>query len=225
GFPVASNTVARAGEPSSDPVANRSTPTSRALLESSWPTITVKGWVVVPPLASVAVTVMTAVPVRPFTEVKVIVRFVPLPPRTMFPFGIRAWLSDVAETAMLAGGVWSSATVNPTGPTVNPVVVVWVGIGLSVVAAFGCGLTVTRKLVVVVPPLPSATVTVTVVVPFWPAGGSTVLVRFAPLPPRTMFPFGTSVGLLDVGVTVKLAGGVWSSPTVNPTGPTGTPVV
>ena len=44
---------------------------------------------------------------------------------------------------------------------------------------------------------PSLTVTVMLAVPFWLAAGVTVTVRLAPLPPNTMFPLGTSVGLFE----------------------------
>ena len=43
--------------------------------------------------------------------------------------------------------------------------------------------------------------------------------RLAPLPPRTMFPLGTSVGLEELAVTVRLAVAVSASATVNATGP------
>ena len=50
---------------------------------------------------------------------------------------------------------------------------------------------------------PSLTVTVIVVVPVCPAAGVSVTVRLAPLPPKTMFAFGTSAGLVELPLTVR----------------------
>jgi hypothetical protein len=47
------------------------------------------------------------------------------------------------------------------------------------------------------------------------AAGVIVTVRLAPDPPNTMFAFGTSVVLLELPLTVKLATAVSISPTVN----------
>jgi hypothetical protein len=47
------------------------------------------------------------------------------------------------------------------------------------------------------------------------AAGVTVTVRFTPVPPNTMFAFGTNVVSLDVPLTVKLEAAVSKSPTVN----------
>jgi hypothetical protein len=47
-----------------------------------------------------------------------------------------------------------------------------------------------------------------------------VTVRFAPLPPNTMFPLGSSVGLFELPLTLKLPAGVSPSATVNAIGPT-----
>ena len=43
--------------------------------------------------------------------------------------------------------------------------------------------------------VPSFTETVMVALPLWLAAGVMLIVRFAPLPPREMFPFGTRVGI------------------------------
>ena len=50
---------------------------------------------------------------------------------------------------------------------------------------------------------PSLTVTVMVAVPLWLLAGVTVTVRFAPLPPKTMFEVGTKVVLLLLALTFK----------------------
>src|SRR5262245_55693042 len=61
---------------------------------------------------------------------------------------------------------------------------------------------------------PSLTVTVIVAVPNWFVAGVTVTFRLAPLPPKTMFPLGTSVGLDELPLAVRLAAAVSASPTV-----------
>ena len=67
--------------------------------------------------------------------------------------------------------------------------------------------------------VPSFTFTVIVAFPFWFGAGVTITVRFAPLPPNTMFPFGISVALLLEAVIVSELSGVSWSPTVNATAP------
>jgi hypothetical protein len=62
---------------------------------------------------------------------------------------------------------------------------------------------------------PSLTVIVIVLVPVWFVAGVMVAVRLAPLPPKTMFEFGTSVVLEDVPLTVSEPAAVSASPTVN----------
>ena len=67
--------------------------------------------------------------------------------------------------------------------------------------------------------VPSSTLTVIVVVPFAFGAGVIVTVRLAPLPPKTMLPFGTSVVLLEVPLTMSEPGAVSTSPTVKPIAP------
>src|SRR4051812_41970243 len=76
------------------------------------------------------------------------------------------------------------------------------------------GVTVSTKLSEALPPLPSLTVMVIVVVPVWFAAGVMVTVRLAPLPPKLMLALGTSVVLDEDPASVRLAAGVWASPTV-----------
>ncbi len=78
--------------------------------------------------------------------------------------------------------------------------------------------TVTTKLSLALK-APSLTVTVIVLVPVCPAAGVTLTVRLAPLPPKTIPLSGTSAGLLEVPLTVKLPTAVSMSPTVNPIAP------
>src|SRR5579859_6790103 len=88
----------------------------------------------------------------------------------------------------------------------------------------GGGLTVTRKLVLVLND-PSLTVTVMSVVPLWLDTGVTVTVRLEPLPPNAILPFGTSVWFEDTPLTVKLLAGLSMSPTVKPIGPATVPAL
>src|SRR6267378_27426 len=76
-------------------------------------------------------------------------------------------------------------------------------------------LTVRIKLLLVVDD-PSLTVSVIVAVPNWLAAGVSVTVRFAPVPPKTMFAFGTSVRSDEPPPTVRFVAGVSASPTVKP---------
>ena len=74
---------------------------------------------------------------------------------------------------------------------------------------------------------PSLTVIVIVAIPLCPpfrkAFGVTVTVRFAPLPPKTMFASGTNAWLLDLPVNVSAAAGAPTSPTVKGIAPVLTP--
>ena len=63
--------------------------------------------------------------------------------------------------------------------------------------------------------VPSLTVTVMVLVPDNPDAGVTVTVRLVPLPPNTMLLVGTRVGLDEVALRMRLAGGVSRSLIVN----------
>ena len=70
------------------------------------------------------------------------------------------------------------------------------------------------KVSTAVSPAPSSTVIVIVAVPVWLVAGVMVTVRLAPLPPNVMFPFGTSVVLLEVPLRVRLLAAVSASPIV-----------
>jgi hypothetical protein len=69
-------------------------------------------------------TVTVAVPACPTTGVRVIVRVAPDPPRLMFASGRTVWLELVAVTVRAPAAVSASETVNETGPTGVPHVVV-----------------------------------------------------------------------------------------------------
>src|ERR1043165_561829 len=75
-------------------------------------------------------------------------------------------------------------------------------------------LTVSPKLVLVPPLAASATVMVMVVFPNWFGAGVTVTVRLPALPPNTMLPTGTNVGLEELAVKVSWFAEVLSSPMV-----------
>src|SRR5439155_14351045 len=66
---------------------------------------------------------------------------------------------------------------------------------------------------------PSLTVTVMVALPDWFVAGINVTVRLEPLPPKRILPFGTSPGLEEVPLTVRLEAGLSASPTVKLIGP------
>src|SRR6266487_6194146 len=79
-------------------------------------------------------------------------------------------------------------------------------------------LTVRRKLLLA-RNCPSLTLTVIVALPVWPVAGVTVTVRVVPLPPNTMLFSGTSVGLDELPLNVKLPAAVSTSPIVKFNGP------
>jgi len=56
-------------------------------------------------------------------------------------------------------------------------------------------------------------------VPVCPDAGVTVTVRFAPLPPKTMFASGTNVVFDELRVRFRLAGAVSTSPIVKLSAP------
>ena len=74
--------------------------------------------------------------------------------------------------------------------------------------------TVSTKLVLLVI-CPSLTCSVIVAVPDWFAAGVSVTVRFAPLPPKTIFPFRIKAGFEELPETVRLLAAVSVSLTVN----------
>src|SRR6266436_8024762 len=73
--------------------------------------------------------------------------------------------------------------------------------------------------------VPSLTLTVIVALPVCPAAPVAVTVRFDPDPPNTMLAFGTSVGLDELPLTVKLPAAVSTSPTVKLNGPAVPPML
>src|SRR2546422_609575 len=95
---------------------------------------------------------------------------------------------------------------------------------LDTVGGSFTALTVTTKCVLTLY-CPSLTFTVIVATPFWLAAGLTVTVRFDPDPPKTMLLVGTSVGLDEPLLNVRLPAGLSASPTVNGIAPVGVSTV
>src|SRR5881296_1985229 len=177
-------------------------------------TVTTKLTLVVASLPSVTLTVMRERPNRLESGVTVTVRLFPPPPNWTLPAGISVVLDDVAESSRLAAGVKSSPTVKASGPVEVSSSIVWAAIVETTGGLFGA-LTVSRKPVLVEPPLPSVTVSVMVAEPERLARGVTTIARLVPLPPREMLLSGTSDGSDDEAVTVSRAAGVSTSLTLN----------
>jgi hypothetical protein len=161
---------------------------------------------------SLTVTVIVAVPFWLAAGVIVTVRLAPDPPNTMFAFGTSVVLLDVPLTVSEATAVSKSPTVNAIALVAVSSFVDCAAISLIVGALFV--FTVSKNVSEVVKD-PSLTDTVIVADPDWLFAGVTVTVRFAPVPPNTMFAFGTSVVLLEEPLTVKEPVDVSKSPTVN----------
>ena len=124
---------------------------------------------------------------------------------------------DARVTVRLVAAVSTSPIVKAMAPVDVPWVMVLSAMSEIVGASFTAFIVNLNVSVSVF--APSLTVTVIVADPLWFAAGVTVTVRFAPLPPNTMFAFGTRVVLLEVPVRVRLSTGVSTSPTVKPNGP------
>src|SRR5438093_3806512 len=73
---------------------------------------------------SLTVSVILLVPVWPAAGVTVTVRLDPLPPKTMFALGTKVRFVEVPLTKRLPAAVSASPTVNASGPTAVPTVVV-----------------------------------------------------------------------------------------------------
>ena len=82
------------------------------------------------------------------------------------------------------------------------------------------GLTVKTKFVDAVS-VPSLTVTVIVDVPLPPGAGVMTTLRLAPVPPKVILAFGTSVVFDEAPESVRLLGCVSASPIVNAIAPVG----
>ena len=167
----------------------------------------------IPPSASVTVTVILAVPFWLAAGVTVKVRSLPAPPKTILLLGTKVGLSDVTATCKSATGVSTSPMVKGMAAVTVFWAVVWLVISVIVGRSL-TGFTVRVKVSDVAWLLPSVTVTVISELPARLAAGVTVRVRSLPLPPKTILAAGIKVRLLEVNVTCKSATAVWSSPIV-----------
>src|SRR4051794_11713275 len=137
------------------------------------------------------------------------VRFEPLPPITILLKGTREGLEELKFSNRFPTGDSASPTVKGRGS-----VLVSIGISRSAIREIAggsfTGFTVTAKIALALD-RPSLTVSVMVALPLWLVAGRTVTVRWVPLPPKTMLAGGTSVGLDEALLSVRLAGGVFLS--------------
>ena len=89
---------------------------------------------------------------------------------------------------------------------------------IDMVGASFTALTVTKKYSLV-DSVPSLTVTVMVADPDSLSAGVTVTVRLASLPPKTMFPLGTTVVSDETALKIRLPVDVSTSPMLKPNAP------
>ena len=164
---------------------------------------------------SLTVTVICALPVLFAAGVTFTVRFAPLPPKTMFAFGTNVVEDELAESVKLDAAVSASPIVTAITAVAWFIVTVWSAIPEIVGGVFGAGgLTVTVKLEFALF-VPSLTEIVICALPAWFAAGVTFTVRLAPLPPKTILAFGTSVVEDELAESVNFVAEVSASPIVN----------
>jgi hypothetical protein len=159
--------------------------------------------------------VMSVLPLWFAAGVTFTVRFAPLPPKTILPFGTSAVEEELAESVRLAAAVSASPIVNGIAAVAVFSATVCAAIVEIVGGVFGAGastVTVKMELALFVP---SLTETVICALPVWFAAGVTFTVRLAPLPPNTILPFGTSVVDEELAERVKPPAAVSASPMVN----------
>ena len=186
------------------------------VMSGGWLTVTTNVSLAVS-VPSLTVTVIAAVPVWPDAGVTVTVRSAPLPPKAMFALGTRAVLLLPAVRVKADSAVSASPTVNAIAPVLAPTKTVWSGM-LLIVGTWLFWATVKMKLLSVVSS-PSLTVSVMVAMPVWSAAGVTMTVRFAPLPPKTMFASGMRVVSLLLAPMVSESADVSTSPMVKAIAP------
>src|SRR5882757_2078768 len=129
-------------------------------------------------------------------------------------FGTSAVLRDVPERVRLAADVSASPIVNAIAAVAWFSFTAWLAMAEIVGGVLTGACTVKVKVVLVVF-TPSLTEIVICALPVWLAAGVIFTVRLAPLPPNTMFAFGTSAVLREVPERVRLAAAVSASPMVN----------
>src|SRR6266511_3277723 len=131
----------------------------------------------------------------------------------MLPLGTSVGLDELPLAVRLPAAVSASPTVKAIAPVELSSLMVTLLMQEIVGGVLPEGLTISTKVSLAVS-APSLTVTVIVAVPVCPAAGVTVTVRLAPLPPKTMLPLCTNVGLDELPLTVRLPAAVSTSPTV-----------
>ena len=133
-------------------------------------------------------------------------RLAPLPPSTMFAFGTRPVLEELAVKFRLPAAVSRSPTVTGSGPVAVSPSIVRFGRPDSVGGSL-TGLTVSINTLLEVAPPGSLTVTVTLAEPFWLAVGRSVTVRLEALPPKAIPERGSNPGLDEVALRLSWVGG------------------
>ena len=131
--------------------------------------------------------------------------------------GTSAGLEEVPLTIRLDAGLSASPTVKLIGPVEVSWLIVLSGI-FEIAGASFTGVTVNTNVSLLLR-APSLTVTVMVALPDWFVAGINVTVRLEPLPPKRILAFGTSPGLEEVPLTIRLEAGLSASPTVKLIGP------
>src|ERR1051325_230158 len=122
----------------------------------------------------------------------------------MFAFGTNVVAEELPETVKLPAAVSASPIVNGSAAVAWFCATVWAATVEMVGAVLGAGGCTVKVKTDVVAFVPSLTLRVICAVPDWFAAGVTFTVRLAPLPPKIIFAFGTSVVAEELPETVKL---------------------
>src|SRR6266540_1016858 len=163
---------------------------------------------------SLTVTLMVAMPDWFVAGVTVSVRAAPPPgAKTRLPLVTSVGLDEAAETVRAEASDSMSLTITTILVGVSSRIVK-LGVSLIVGASL-IARTSNWKLLVAVAPSSSVIMRVIVATPFALGAGVTVIVRLEPLPPKTMFAFGTRAGFEQKPVSTRLVAGVSKSPTRN----------
>src|SRR6266568_1565453 len=166
---------------------------------------------------SLTVRVRGATPVWPAAGVRVTVRLLPLPPKTMLALGRRAVFEELPETVRLPAAVSRSATVKGIGP-VGILTNVLVAAIAEMSGEVFAGRTVTTKAVLLDLPPVSITRTVMTEEPIC-APAVTLTLRPAPAPPKVIPAKGMTVRSAEALSRTRLEAGSSASRTVKDSGP------
>ena len=177
-------------------------------------TLTTKFVLLVPPVLSLADSVMVAAPNWLGNGVRARARLVPVPPRRMLVLGTSPGFDVLAVTVRFAAGVSTSRTVKGNRMVVLSSLMVWFAGGEISGRSF-TGLTVRLNVRLLRPKLVSFTNTVMDAIPLSFVAGVMVTVRLLPVPPKPMFALGTRSGFEDRPDKFSKLAGVTESPTVN----------